>query len=96
MNQQAENKTHTLIISDFHLGSKVSCSEDLINFLKSYRFKKLILLGDIFESLNFRKLTRYDWELLSLLGSISRGSKVTWWPAIMTPVWPIFLPVLLM
>ncbi|MDX9913526.1 MAG: UDP-2,3-diacylglucosamine diphosphatase [Candidatus Moranbacteria bacterium] len=78
MKQETKNKTHTLIISDFHLGSKVSRSEDLIKFLNSFKFKKLILLGDIFESLNFRKLNKYDWELLSLLGNVSRESKVIW------------------
>lgn len=78
MKQEIKNKTHTLVISDFHLGSKVSRSEDLIKFLHSFKFKKLILLGDIFESLNFRKLNKYDWELLSLLGTISRESKVIW------------------
>ncbi|KKP84999.1 MAG: hypothetical protein UR83_C0006G0001, partial [Candidatus Moranbacteria bacterium GW2011_GWF2_35_54] len=32
MQKELKNKTHTLIISDFHLGSKVSRSEDLIKF----------------------------------------------------------------
>jgi UDP-2,3-diacylglucosamine pyrophosphatase LpxH len=73
-----KNKTHTLIISDFHLGSKVSRSEDLIKFLKSFKFKKLILLGDIFESLNFQKLNKSDWELLSLIGDLSKQAKVVW------------------
>ncbi|KKP58876.1 MAG: hypothetical protein UR60_C0048G0003 [Candidatus Moranbacteria bacterium GW2011_GWF2_34_56] len=78
MQQKIKNKTHTLIISDFHLGSKVSRSEDLIKFLKDFKFKKLILLGDIFESLNFRKLNQFDWKLLSLIGDISRECKVIW------------------
>lgn len=78
MQQKTKNETHTLIISDFHLGSKVSRSEDLIEFLNNFRFKKLILLGDIFESLNFRKLNPSDWQLLSLIGNVSRESKVIW------------------
>ena len=73
-----ENKTHTLVISDFHLGSKVSRSQDLINFLNSFKFRKLILLGDIFESLNFNKLNEVDWKLISLIGEISKKSKVVW------------------
>lgn len=72
------NKTHTLIISDFHLGSKVSRSSDLIKFLNDFKFKKLILLGDVFESLNFKKLSKTDWELISLIGEISKNSKVVW------------------
>jgi predicted phosphodiesterase len=48
--------THTLILSDFHLGSRVSRSKRAIELLKSYKFEKLILLGDIFESLDFNRL----------------------------------------
>ena len=77
-NQDTPTKTHTLIISDFHLGSKVSRSRDLINFLSDFRFKKLILLGDIFESLNFNRLNETDWQLISLIGELSKKSKVIW------------------
>ena len=73
-----KNKTHTLIISDFHLGSRVSRSEKIIKFLKNFEFKKLILLGDIFESLNFERLRKSDWELLSLINEISQKRKVIW------------------
>lgn len=75
---EIKNKTHTLIISDFHLGSKVSRSEDLIIFLNNFKFDRLILLGDIFENLNFSKLKTSDWALLSLIGSISKKNKVVW------------------
>jgi len=79
MNQQQKiNKTHTLILSDFHLGSKVSRSKKAITLLKSYRFKKLILLGDIFESLNFNRLQESDWKLLSLISDFSKEKKVRW------------------
>jgi len=71
-------KTHTLIISDLHLGSSVSRSKNAIDFLKKTKFKKLILLGDIFESLNFQKLIKTDWEFLSLITKLSKKSKVIW------------------
>ncbi len=77
-NKKPQNKTHTLILSDFHLGSKVSHSKKIATFLKSFRFKKLILLGDIFEDLDFNRLKESDWELLSLIGKISKKSKVIW------------------
>lgn len=74
----SKNETHTLIISDFHLGSKVSQSEKIIALLKSFQFKKLVLLGDVFESLNFNRLSASDWELLSLISNFSRDRKVRW------------------
>ena len=76
--QKQKNKTHTLIVSDFHLGSRVSRSRQLADLFRSYRFKKLILLGDIFESLNFKQLRHQDWEVLSLISDISKKSKVIW------------------
>lgn len=72
------HRTHTLIISDFHLGSRVSRSKQLTELLASFKFKKLILLGDIFESLNFKQLRHQDWEVLSQISEISKKSKVVW------------------
>ena len=73
-----KNKTHTLIISDFHLGSKVSRSRAVKGLLDNFNFKKLILLGDIFESLDFDELKEADWKLLALLGELSKKKKVRW------------------
>ncbi len=73
-----KNKTHTLILSDFHLGSKVSDSKKIIAFLKTFEFKKLIILGDIFEDLNFKRLKTTDWELISLIGHRAKKCKVIW------------------
>jgi len=71
-------RTHTLIMSDLHLGSSVSKSKEAITFIKKIKFKKLILLGDIFENLNFKKLKKSEWEFLSLITKISKKSKVIW------------------
>lgn len=71
-------KTHTLIISDLHLGSSVSQAEKALKLLKGYSFKKLILLGDVFESLDFRNLSKECWELLNYIGKISKDKKVRW------------------
>ncbi len=71
-------KTHTLIISDLHLGSKVSRSKRAVTFLKNFQFKKLILLGDIFEKLDFTHLRESDWEFLSLIGKLSKTKKIIW------------------
>lgn len=71
-------KAHTLIISDLHLGSRVSRARDATEFLKNFEFSKLILLGDIFEDLNFNRLRDDDWKFLALLTRLSKTRKVRW------------------
>jgi len=73
-----KNKTHTLIASDFHLGTKVSQSDEFTKLLKDFDFKKLILLGDIFEDLNFKRLRTADWGLLSVISKLSKNREVIW------------------
>ena len=71
----------TLIISDLHLGSDVSRSEAVIELLNSIKFKKLILNGDIFDDLNFKRLNKNDWKLLSLLRKLAnrkRNKELIW------------------
>ncbi len=43
------NKTHILIISDIHLGSKICNSVILLETLKGYFYEKLIIVGDLYE-----------------------------------------------
>jgi UDP-2,3-diacylglucosamine pyrophosphatase LpxH len=69
---------HTLIISDLHLGSPVSQPKKVMAMLESHSFRKLILLGDIFDSLDFRNLSKDCWDLLNYIGKISRDKKVRW------------------
>lgn len=71
-------KTHTIIISDLHLGSSVSQPKKLLEMLKSYSFKKLILLGDIFDSLDLRYFSEDSLKLISYIGKISKEKKVRW------------------
>ena len=71
----------TLILSDLHLGSEVSLAEDATRMLKENRFRRLILLGDIFSDLNFRRLTKDHWKFLSYIRKLSnpkRGIEVVW------------------
>lgn len=71
----------TMIISDVHLGSEVSRPEALLATLKSHSFGRLILLGDIFDDLNFNRLSREHWDLLSyirLLTNRKRKVEVVW------------------
>lgn len=65
----------TLIISDIHLGSEVSRPAQVRKMLESYRFKRLILLGDIFDDLNFHRLKKEHWNLLSYIRKLSNPDK---------------------
>jgi UDP-2,3-diacylglucosamine pyrophosphatase LpxH len=72
---------NTMILSDLHLGSEVSRARDALRLLKSYYFERLILLGDIFCDLNFGRLKRDHWKLLSFIRKLSnpkRGIEVVW------------------
>ena len=71
----------TVIISDVHLGSNVSEAAKLLKFLKRTRFKRLILLGDMFADLNFSRLKHNHWEVLSYLRKLSNsktGIEIVW------------------
>jgi len=82
------DKIHSLIVSDIHLGSRVSRSADLMALLKSFRidkneylFDRLILLGDIFDNLKFKRLDKKAWELISLIRGINDercNAEVVW------------------
>lgn len=70
-----------VIVSDIHLGSRPCRSKQLLHRLKSMTFKTLILNGDIFDDLNFKRLDHDDWALLSYLRELShpkRPEEVIW------------------
>lgn len=71
-------KIDVLIISDIHLGLDLSRVAKLSDVLKKYKFKKLILNGDIFNGLNFRRLHSPHWEILSRIRKLSKTSEVIW------------------
>jgi UDP-2,3-diacylglucosamine pyrophosphatase LpxH len=71
----------TIIISDLHLGSEVSRAPAALSMLKSASFNRLILLGDIFSDLNFRRLKKEHWKFLSYIRKLSnpkRDIEVVW------------------
>lgn len=72
---------NTLIVSDIHLGSHVARPEQVLELLKNFNYKRLILLGDIFDDLNFRRLKKEHWNLLSYIRKLSnpgRNIEVIW------------------
>ena len=71
----------TALISDLHLGSKVTRAHALLHFLQSVQFKRLIINGDVFDSINMRRLNRHHWKILSLLRKLTdkdSGTEVIW------------------
>jgi UDP-2,3-diacylglucosamine pyrophosphatase LpxH len=71
----------TIILSDVHLGSEVSRAPAALRMLKSASFNRLILLGDIFSDLNFRRLKKEHWQFLGHIRKLSnpkRQVEVVW------------------
>ncbi|MEA2006724.1 MAG: UDP-2,3-diacylglucosamine diphosphatase [Patescibacteria group bacterium] len=71
-------KTNTIIISDVHLGTSVSRAKKLLEIMQKWRVKRLILLGDIFDDLNFGNLIKEHWDLLAHFRRISTKTEVVW------------------
>ena len=71
----------TVILSDLHLGSEVSRARAALQLLKTICFRRLILLGDIFCDLNFRRLKKEHWQFLGYIRKLSnpkRNVEVVW------------------
>ncbi|MBU6231921.1 MAG: UDP-2,3-diacylglucosamine diphosphatase [Patescibacteria group bacterium] len=74
-----QTKVDTLILSDLHLGAPTSKPKKISALLNHLKFKRLILLGDIFDSSDFTRLEPDHLSLLSLIKSLSRkGVEIIW------------------
>ncbi|MEI6378471.1 MAG: metallophosphoesterase [Candidatus Falkowbacteria bacterium] len=78
MPQEKFIQVDTVILSDIHLGLSQSRALALVAALKSYRFKRLILNGDIFDDMNFGRLNSDHWEVVSYIRHVSKFSEVIW------------------
>jgi UDP-2,3-diacylglucosamine pyrophosphatase LpxH len=72
-----------IVISDLHLGSDNCQARELTHFLESIRHgetrtRRLILNGDVFDSIDFRRLNKHHWRVLSLLRKLSDTIEITW------------------
>ncbi len=72
-----------VVISDLHLGSENCRAKALVEFLESVRdgrlgTKRLFLNGDVFDSIDFRRLKKQHWKVLSLLRKLSDEIEITW------------------
>lgn len=70
----------TTIISDIHLGSDVCLAKEVNDFLDHIedRSQRLILNGDVFDSMDFRRLKKHHWHILSRLRKVSDKMEVVW------------------
>jgi UDP-2,3-diacylglucosamine pyrophosphatase LpxH len=72
-----------VVISDIHLGSDNCQAKYLVHFLGevrrgAMRAKQLILNGDVFDSIDFRRLKKHHWGILSELRKLSDEMEVVW------------------
>lgn len=72
-----------VILSDLHLGSDNCQAKHLCEFLERLedgrlRTDRLILNGDVFDSIDFRRLKKSHWKVLSLLRKLSDQIAIIW------------------
>jgi UDP-2,3-diacylglucosamine pyrophosphatase LpxH len=72
-----------VVISDVHLGSDNCQAKYLVHFLAKVRrgemaTRKLILNGDVFDSIDFRRLKKHHWRILSEIRRLSDEIEVVW------------------
>jgi UDP-2,3-diacylglucosamine pyrophosphatase LpxH len=71
----------TLILSDLHLGADMSRAREALCVLRENKYRRLILLGDIFADLNFGRLKKEHWKFLGFIRKLSnpkRNVEVVW------------------
>ena len=72
-----------IIISDLHLGSDNCQAKAIGRFLQRFldgdlASQRLILNGDVFDSIDFRRLKKSHWRVLSLLRKLSDDLEIIW------------------
>ena len=70
-----------ILISDIHLGSDVCQAEAICDLLKSIdpaETKRLLIVGDIFDSIDLRRLKKHHWRVLSLIRKLSDEVETIW------------------
>lgn len=72
-----------LVISDTHLGSDNCRARAIAEFLERIHAgelptRRLILNGDVFDSIDFRRLKKHHWKVLSLLRKLSDTVEIVW------------------
>lgn len=68
----------TIVIGDIHLGSPLCRTAQLGTLLATVPFDRLILNGDIFDDLNFRRLKERHWAVLDQIRTLADRKEVVW------------------
>ena len=71
----------TFLISDVHLGSKVSRAKvlhQLLDVYESEKMTRLILLGDIFDGNKLGRLPKDHWKVISKIRALSDQYEIVW------------------
>ena len=75
--EDGKERVDTIIVSDLHLGSRLSLAHALEKALVRFSFKRIILNGDILDQLN-TSLSPAHHVLLTRLRALSRTHEVVW------------------
>jgi UDP-2,3-diacylglucosamine pyrophosphatase LpxH len=72
-----------VILSDIHLGSDNCQAKNVVRLLEQVADGELatarvILNGDVFDSIDFRRLNKHHWKVLSLIRKLSNHVEITW------------------
>src|SRR5262245_37726696 len=72
-----------VIVSDIHLGSANCEAKKLCDLLErivegELQTERLILNGDVFDSIDFRRLNKNHWKVLSLIRKLSHPAEIVW------------------
>ncbi|MEJ2422680.1 MAG: UDP-2,3-diacylglucosamine diphosphatase [Acidobacteriota bacterium] len=78
MGMSVESRTRTIILGDVHLGSPICRARQLYEVLDKAPFDRLVLNGDIFDDLNFRRLRDKHWDVLEKIRERGRQSEIVW------------------
>jgi UDP-2,3-diacylglucosamine pyrophosphatase LpxH len=72
-----------VILSDIHLGSDNCQARSVVHLLERVASgdlptARVILNGDVFDSIDFRRLSKHHWKVLSLIRKLSDHVDITW------------------
>jgi UDP-2,3-diacylglucosamine pyrophosphatase LpxH len=82
-NLQGPHMLDAVIVSDLHLGSANCQAKRICELLDrivegELQTTRLILNGDVFDSIDFRRLNKNHWKVLSLLRKLSDQIEIIW------------------
>ena len=68
----------TVVLGDIHLGSPLCRAQMLREVLATVPFDRLVLNGDVFDDLNFRRLRSEHWGVMQAVRDLAQEREVIW------------------